>query len=229
MDYVEGNKEFWDAHFAATTLDYPNEEVVRFLARCRHKYENGVMLDWGCATGRHTVLGCKFGFQVIAADYVERCVMLTKQKVEKECADYKDRVIDYIVNQDTDVEKVLDDTVDVILSWGVTFYNSAEKQQMMLKNMYRMLKHGGRAFCDFRTEYDSIYLNQKNEKEKEGFIVESDIATVKGCYMNILPLEELKEMFAKSGFEIENIELNEFTEENQTRKNSWWHVTLLKK
>lgn len=229
MDYVKGNKEFWDAHFANTSLDYPNEEVIRFLARCKRVYENGVMLDWGCATGRHTVLGCKFGFQVIAADYVERCVNLTREKVDKECNGYKGKVIDYIVNQDTDIEKVQDEMVDVILTWGVAFYNSAENQQLLLNNMYRMLKHGGRAFCDFRTEYDSIYLNQRNKESDEGFVVESDIASVKGCYMNILPLERLKEMFAKSGFEVESIELNEFTEGNQTRKNSWWHVTLLKK
>lgn len=228
MDYTKGNKEFWDAHFANTSLEYPNEEVIRFLARCKREYKNGVMLDWGCATGRHTVLGCKFGFQVIAADYVERCVRLTREKVERECAEYTGKVIDYIVNQDVDIEKVQDDSVDVVLAWGVAFYNSAEMQQMLLDNMYRMLKRGGRAFCDFRTEYDSIYTSQKNKASDEGFVVESDIASVKGCYMNILPLERLKGMFVKSGFVVESIELNEFTEGNQTRKNSWWHVTLLK-
>lgn len=66
-------------------MDYPNEEVIRFLARCKKLYTNGGMLDWGCATGRHTILGCKFGYSIIVADYVKRCVDLTKVKVEKEC------------------------------------------------------------------------------------------------------------------------------------------------
>ncbi|MBO5523191.1 MAG: methyltransferase domain-containing protein [Roseburia sp.] len=229
MDYVESNKEFWDAHFANTSLDYPNEDVIRFLAKCKKIYENGVMLDWGCATGRHTVLGCKFGFQVYAADYVERCVKLTEEKVKRECTEFKGKVVEYIVNQDTDIEKIKDASLDVILAWGVAFYNTAEQQQEMLNNMYRMLKQGGRAFCDFRTERDSIYLNQKEKPAEEGFFVESDIASVKGCYMNILPFEKLQEMFKKSGFEVESVELSEFTEGNQTRQNSWWHVTLLKK
>ena len=73
-NYQENNKKFWDDHFSKVSLDYPNEEVIRFLARCKKLYTNGVMLDWGCATGRHTVLGCKFGYSVIAADYVKRCI-----------------------------------------------------------------------------------------------------------------------------------------------------------
>lgn len=229
MEYVKSNKEFWDAHFANTSLDYPNEEVIRFLARCKRIYKDGVMLDWGCATGRHTVLGCRFGFNVFAADYVERCVKLTEEKVRQECVGYNGNVIDYIVNQDTDIEKIENETVDIILAWGVAFYNSAEQQQIMINNMYRMLKHGGRVFCDFRTERDSIYTGRTECAQSEGFIVDSNVASVTGCYMNILPLEQLKEMFTNSGFAVESIELNEFTEGNQSRRNSWWHVTLLKK
>lgn len=35
-------------------------------------------------------------------------------------------------------------------------------------------------------------------------------------------------MFLNSGFLLENLEQYEFTEHNQSRQNSWWHVTLLK-
>ena len=149
------------------SLDYPNEEVVRFLAICRKIYPNGVMLDWGCATGRHTVLGCKFGYSVIAADYVQRCVDITKNKVEKECRDCAGKVISYIVNQDVDIEGIEDNTVDVIVALGVIFFNSKEQQQIMLNNMYRMLKKGGRIFVDFRTERDSVYINQKKNRKKD--------------------------------------------------------------
>lgn len=228
MDYQEQNKKFWDNHFSKVSLDYPNEEVIRFLARCRKLYPGGTMLDWGCATGRHTILGCKFGYSVIAADYVERCIELTRQKVEMQCTDYAGKVVSYIVNKDTDIEPVRNESVDIIVAWGVTFYNSKEQQQRMLNNICRMLKKGGRAFLDFRTERDSIYLKQK-ERSEDGFVVESEDASVTGCYMDILPLEELKKMFVKSGLTVESIESYEFTENNRTRQNSWWHVTLLKK
>ena len=226
-NYQENNKKFWDDHFSKVSLDYPNEEVIRFLARCKKLYTNGVMLDWGCATGRHTVLGCKFGYSVIAADYVKRCVDLTKAKGEKECGNYKGKVISYIVNQDIDIDGVKDETLDVIVAWGVIFLNSKEQQQIMLNNMYRMLKKGGRVFVDFRTQRDSLYLKQKN-RNPDGFIVDSEDSSIVGNYINILPIEELKKMFLNSGFSLENVELYEFTEHNQSRQNSWWHVTLLK-
>lgn len=227
MDYQENNKKFWDEHFSKVSLDYPNEEVIRFLARCRKIYPNGVMLDWGCATGCHTILGCKFGYSVIAADYVQRCVDITKNKVEKECKDYAGKVISYIVNQDVDIDGIEDNTVDVIVALGVIFLNSKEQQQIMLNNMYRMLKKGGRIFVDFRTERDSIYINQK-KKSEEGFVVDYEDASIAGNYIDILPYEELEKMFEKSGLKVENVELYEFTEHNRTRQNSWWHVTLLK-
>lgn len=227
IDYQENNKKFWDKHFAKVSLDYPNEEVVRFLARCKKLYPNGTMLDWGCATGRHTVLGCKFGYSVIAADYVKRCVDLTKEKVEREGNGYEGKVISYIVNQDIDIDEVKDDTVDIIVAWGVIFLNSKEQQQLMLNNMYRMLKKGGRVFADFRTQRDSLYLKQKH-KTADGFIVDSADASIAGNYIDIIPLDELKKMFMNSGFILENVELYEFTEHNRIRQNSWWHVTLLK-
>lgn len=227
LSYQETNKKFWDDHFSKVSLDYPNEEVVRFLARCRKLYEDAVMLDWGCATGRHTVLGCKFGYSVIAADYVERCVDITKRKVERECKDSKGKVISYIVNQDIDIEEINDNTLDIIVALGVVFLNAKEQQQLMINNMYRMLKKGGRVFADFRTERDSLFINQK-EKSEQGFYVDSEDASIAGNYIDIIPLDELKKMFINSGFTPENIELYEFTEHNQARQNSWWHVTLLK-
>ena len=40
-NYQENNKKFWDEHFSKVSLDYPNEEVIRFLARCKKLYTNG--------------------------------------------------------------------------------------------------------------------------------------------------------------------------------------------
>lgn len=228
MSYVEQNKAFWDKHFANTSLDYPNEEVVRFLARCKHVYPNGKMLDWGCATGRHTILGCKFGFQVIAADYVERCVEITKAKVTSEGKNLSGKVVDYIVNQNIDIEKISGEALDIILAWGITFYNTEEQQLEMVRNMYRMLKPGGRVFLDFRTQRDSIYLNRVKRAGTDGYIKEDDSASLEGLYMEFFSLEDLKEMLVESGFIVENVELYEFTQENQKVHNSWWHVTLLK-
>ena len=227
MSYNDDNKKIWDEHFSKVSLNYPNEDVVRFLAGCRKYYPNGKMLDWGCATGRHTILGCKMGYQVIAADYVERCVDITRKKVEDN--NFSDRMLNYIVNQDVDIEKVEDNSLDVVLAFGILFYNNRESQAKMLKNISRMLKKGGRAFVDFRTVNDDIYVNAKKDglDMSDGIVLgkESHLA---GQYICILPLEEIYKLIEDAGLKVEKTELCEFTENNRTRHNSWWHITIVK-
>ena len=230
MEYIEKNKSIWEKHFENVRLDYPNEQVIRFLAKYKSIYKNGKMLDWGCATGRHTVLGCKFGYRVYAADYVENCVNMTKEKVEKECKEYIGKVEKYIVNQDLDVEEIKDEELDIILIFGVMFYNNKVNQKQMLDNTYRMLKKGGRVFCDFRTQDDSIYINSKvgNQIGDDTFVLGTDTKSEEGLLLNISSLEELESMFKSSGFVMENVEKFEFTQDNQNITNSWWHITLYK-
>lgn len=228
MDYMEKNKDLWDQHFANTNLDYPNETVVRFLAKCKNWYPNGVLLDWGCATGRHTTVGCRFGFQVIAADYVEHCVEVTREKVKRNCNDMPGNVLQYVVNKGVDIEEVDAVSVDAIIAWGVLFYNTLDKQRDMINNMYRMLKSGGRAFCDFRTEYDSICQQAKEQIAEDTYIIPPNSRLLEGACVTISKLDKLEAMLKSCGFEIEFIEKYEFTEDNQQHINSWWHVTLLK-
>lgn len=231
-DYIQTNKEIWEKHFENIRLDYPNEEVVRFLAKYKNIYANGNMLDWGCATGRHTMLGCKFGYHVYAVDYVKNCVDITKAKIEKELPqDCRGKVEKYIVNQDIDIEEVLDASMDIILAWGILFYNNRDNQLQMIKNMYRMLKKGGRAFCDFRTERDSAYMNSllNNETDEKGTVqLKTGTRGKEGLLWHVAPLEELEKMFADAGLVMENVELYEFTENNREIRNSWWHITLYK-
>lgn len=218
MKNTESEKELWKQHFEHISLNYPNEAVVRFFAKLRKNRKDGEavrILDWGCATGRHTVLGCDMGLEVIAVDYVELCVEKTRKKVEEECTASAGKVVDYIVNQHLDIEEIADESLNAILAWGVIFLNTKDDQLTMMKNMYRMLKPGGRVFCDFRTQKDSVFLSK-------------DVEVLSGISVELLSLDELKEMFGKAGFMVETIETCEFTENNQKRVNSYWHVTLLK-
>ena len=227
MDYVEKNKELWQEHFKNVSLDYPNEEVVRFLAKCRKDYPNGIMIDWGCATGRHTILGCKFGFKVIAVDYVKHCIELTRNKVEK-TEGLSGEVIKYIVNDNIEVNSIEDNSVDFILAWGCMFYNKPQKIEEMLTNMNKMLKKGGRIFCDFRTERDSMCNEQGQKIEEDVYLIADTSTSLSGLQITILPLEKLKNIIRQAGFEIKELELYEFTQKNMSIRNSWWHIEIIK-
>ena len=61
---------------------YPAEDVVKFLKRNYKQPEDKTILDFGCGSGRNTVLMSDMGFEkIIAMDYNEDCLKLTKEKL----------------------------------------------------------------------------------------------------------------------------------------------------
>ena len=216
MNNIEQNKKFWDEHFSKINLDYPNEEVIRFMGRYSKDYPNGTFLDWGCATGRHVVLGCKFGYKVYAVDYVKRCIDITRDKVRQNGFD--ENKVTYYVNDGLDIPQIEDNSINVMLVWGVMMGLTSEQQRLILKNIYRMLSEGGRAFIDFRTENDSLNLKNTEVVNKK----------LENSFSNTTTLDEVKALMQESGLLIENTEKYEFTENNGKVLNSWWHIVVRK-
>lgn len=75
-------KETWNKDRAMFNLMYPAEDVVKFLKRNYKQPEDKTILDFGCGSGRNTVLMSDMGFEkIIAMDYNEDCLKLTKEKL----------------------------------------------------------------------------------------------------------------------------------------------------
>lgn len=224
-------KQAWEKHFENLILEYPNEAVVRALSQNRKKFDMSdcTLVDLGCGTGRHTITALKMGYKVIAVDFVEHCIEVTKKRVND--LGYGSKV-KYIHNENTELD-IADESVDMVLGWGVCFYNKRSSIEVMLKSIHRILKKNGICFVDFRTQNDSIYLKGKQFAiEKDTILMQSELdlgLSLEGTHMYIPSYDELREMMKLCGFQIENIELYEFTEKNQEEKNSWWHITLVKK
>lgn len=228
--YQNDNKKGWEEHFQMINLDYPNESVVRFLAKCKRVFPGGNILDWGCGTGRHTILACKFGFNVYAVDYVNVCIEKTKKKYEEKKSKLTGKVEQYILNDDVNIEQIRNDTMDIIICFGVAFLNTPENEEQLLRNAYRMLKKGGLMFVDFRSEYDSIY-NDRNIGEiieDNIFRISNNSTSLSGQLECILQKNDLIDMIKRVGFNIESMERYEFTQNNEAIINSWWHCTLVK-
>lgn len=217
MNNIEQNIRFWDDHFSKYGLDYPNEQVVRFMAKFRNEYPSGTFLDWGCATGRHVILGSKFGYKVYAVDYVNRCIEITKKKVQENGLSENDIV--YIVHDGLSIPEIQDNSINIILLWGVMMGLTLEQQRCLLKDVYRMLSDGGRAFIDFRTKNDSLNISNNSEKIN---------TKLENAYVYTSELEEIRMMVKESGLIVEDVEKYEFTENNCSVLNSWWHIIVRK-
>lgn len=196
------NQEFWNN--LGDYLVYPNESVVRFLSL--NKPKNGakkVFLDWGCASGRHLAVARDFGYELIGVDYAPKMLEKARQNIKD---------VKLILNQGLDIKEIENESIDVLLCFGVIFYNTKEDQQAMLNNIFRMLKKGGAAFLDFRSNRDTGHKAEH----------------LKGTHLITQSLAEVKSAITEAGLSIENIELFEISRENMSLLNSWYQIVAKK-
>lgn len=131
-------------------------------------------LDFGAGSGRHCVLLNEFGYRVYATDYTENSI----KTVQETCPFVKaslggDPPFDFEEN-----------FFDVIVSWGVLHYNSAEAARKILKDKTRILKKGGYLAGSVRAVGDT-------HLQAQGTAIQT--ADLKGAYSRFYTLEELQE------------------------------------
>lgn len=224
MDIIDENQRFWNKHYSSTDMTYPDEDVVRYLASCRRLYPGGRMLDWGCGSGRHTLAALRSGFSVTAIDYAPSCIKRARDKAEQAglASSLTSSLID--TNDANEIKIIADESMDMVLAWGVLFLNTPECIVQQLKTVHRVLVHGGRAFCDFRTDRDWHAAGAES-----GSLVELSHFD-DGTASRFTPLSEadLRGIISQSGLHIASFELFEFTTDNMSKRNSWWHTLLTK-
>lgn len=197
---MDKNKEFWNQ--MDDYLRYPSEAVVRFLAANKPaKNEKKLLLDWGCANGRHLQVAKDFGYDLIGFDYNQKLLEIAKSKLKNATLIYNENPLD--------LEQIADESVDVLLCFGVVFWNCVQNQNIMLKNIARMLKKDGVAFVDFRSERDSHAKAHYSELE----VISQSLA-------------EIKQNLKSAGLEVLNTEIYEFSQNNMSELCSWYQLTL---
>ncbi len=131
-------------------------------------------LDFGAGSGRHCVLLNEFGYQVYATDYTENSI----KTVRETCPFVKASLGG---NPPFDFEG---NFFDLIVSWGVLHYNSAEVAREILKEKTRILKKGGHLAGSVRAAGDT-------HLQARGTTIQTP--DLKGAYSRFYTLEELQE------------------------------------
>ncbi len=215
--------KLWEEERKKHDLKYPDESVVRYLHTNFKSGEGKSILDFGCGSGRNTMVMADMKFRIYAVDYNDVCLALTREKMER--IHYEDVV--YLKNTRTDIP-VDSGILDCIVAWGALFYCNTEDRHALFEELNRVLKPGGVCFADFRTKEDTMY-QQGTEVEKDLFILDDSAGNLAGINYWFCAEEEIQELYRQHGFEIVNIEKKDFLTNNMQKKNSHYHVWAKKK
>lgn len=222
----EANKremQLWAEERKKHDLKYPDEYVVRYLNK---KFCTGTgkrILDFGCGSGRNTVVMADMGFEIYAVDYNEVCLELTREKLER--LDYNN--VTYLKNTRVEIP-VQSDHVDCIVAWGALFYFNANEREENLQELHRVLKKDGYLFADYRTK-DDFMFGQGREIEQDLFVLNENMEHLAGINYWFCSEDEIRNLYHRNGFVIENLEKKEFLTDNMSRNNSHWHVWAKKR
>ena len=122
---------------------YPSETVIRFIARNYYKTEREKIkiLDFGCGAGAHTWYLAREGFDVYAFDGSKSAVDEAEKYLEAD--EYKNVHFAVMDGAEIQYEK---DFFDCVVDSVCIYANTKQNIQNMYKEVYDVLKTGGKLY-----------------------------------------------------------------------------------
>ena len=171
-------KDRWEEEFdKGSNKDYPNIELVR-LEKWFFNNKPGKLLEYGIGSGVNTCHMAKCGYSIEGIDATEGAVRTTRKKLIKN--NFLDSKINLqSIKPDTQVLPYQDNEFDyAIIISVVSLLGSLERIHLVMSELQRVLKSGGKLIADVNTDKSSfaiegkhignnIYVNSGREKSKE--------------------------------------------------------------
>lgn len=155
MDFKDQSMQArWDAAHESPRFRpaYPHDSVVRWTFRNfpRNRAPGTRVLDLGCGSGRHAIFFAAEGFDTHACD-------LSAVGLRELQATVARRGLEVQSHQcpGHDLSHYQSDSFDVVLSFGVIYYMPIERAEQTFREVFRVLKPGGKCLCVLRTDGDS--------------------------------------------------------------------------
>lgn len=220
------SKELWENLHKESRFrpKYPSEVVVQYVFRNFARDNKTKVLDLGCGAGRHCYFMSKENLDVYGVDISLDGVEYTKTLLDQN--DLKGN----IKIGSTDDIPFEDNMFDGLISYGVLYYCSIQEIKESVKEIYRVLKKGGKALIIVRSTEDYRYGDGVQIEENTFLISEDDESkgafNENGMKMHFFTRNELINLFDE--FNIISIDTIEETSDNGRYKDSNFIVQLKK-
>jgi len=172
-DSLEGKmKSFSDEwekiHSTRGWGQYPSEPIIRFVARNFYNKNRSEIkiLDFGCGQGAHTWYLAREGFDTFAFDGSHSAVEKAKKYLEAENLKADFRVMDGVNLE------YPNSFFDAVIDNVTICHNQIDNIQLMYKNVFRVLKKGGKLFTSSFSTDTSGYGSGKEIEKGTFFNVE---------------------------------------------------------
>ena len=214
----EKAREFWGKEIVRGNLIYANVDVIRFVKR--NMVQGDIILDFGCGAGRDSIALSMEGYKCIAMDYTEEALKLIKHKISGTSLE-----IDVVQNMGIEVP-LAENCVDGIIADGSLFLNKKSDIIILLKNLKKCLKPGGKIWTNWRTKSDSLY--KQGVSLGEGLYELGPGTKREGACYFFADEQDITDIFENAGLIIESVDNFDYTENNKNTNSSWFHVIAKK-
>lgn len=192
---------------------YPSEHVVRFLAAAAAVNRKGsCAVDIGCGAGRHLALLAEYGYKAFGVDQSQSALDHARLELGSDA---------FLRQSPMIALPFVDEFFDVAISYGVFYYATAFTAGTAIREMHRILKPGGRALVNVRTDRD-----WREPLTDETGVFRLDDHPEDGMPLHYLDETDIVDRYGM--FSEVRYELTETTTDDMTRLNSDWLISVTK-
>jgi SAM-dependent methyltransferase len=218
------DKQWNQVHGTRNWGRYPAEELVRFMARNYYNQNRSQIrvLDLGCGTGANTWFLCREGFDTVAFD---GSFIATKKAADFCCELAAPGVF---LQADAGMLPFADSVFDVVADIGAISANSSLGISQILREIWRVLKPGGRVFSSvlFTTSTSGYKTGDKIDSHSYRNIESGPVAGL--GTIHFFTRAEIKGVWQQSGFEQPVIDVISRTDHGGSQRVSFYTAAARK-
>lgn len=174
----------WQEHYTRpkARLLYPDENLVRMLAKTAAEKKISTAIDLGCGSGRHLSLLRDFGITCITGTDASRNALVLAAETSA----------GFTVLADNMQLPFKDSSADLITAWGSLHYCRKAQLKTMLAEIRRVLKPEGVLLATLRSDRDTLMKRGEHLGNNEW---KTELEDISGAYVSFFSMEELEPLF----------------------------------
>lgn len=157
------NKNIWEVNYRKGRYNkYPYELIISTIAKYYYKYENRneiKILDLGCGGGNNTFFLAEQGFCTYGIDGSPTAIKITKKRLKEK------KLSAFLIVGNFEKLPFSNCFFDCVIDrQSISFGNLFNEIEIIIKEIYRVLKYNGR--------YIGLLMNEENPNRKYGEKIE---------------------------------------------------------